>query len=130
MQVPKDDDFMSVLHITPVRASRSLALRLIARNLGCTLENVLLVIPTFASEGTKLPDLKIAGHTNDLADLVSGVQRVLFVSHASESGSLNGKLLSTCGVDLKPWTYYGDRVILAPSEDVERTVGAHVARAK
>lgn len=69
----------SVLHATPLRASRSLALRHIMRTLGFTMRQaVFLCTPaSVAAKGDKAPGTMLGTLTSDLAALVEGAQRVV-----------------------------------------------------
>jgi hypothetical protein len=74
-QVPRDEGFLAVLHITPVRASRSLALRHVAKLYGLDMAHVSIAV--FVPEVTgSAPDLAIGSFTSDTADLLAGWQKV------------------------------------------------------
>ncbi|PSC69593.1 Sucrose-phosphate synthase [Micractinium conductrix] len=96
-------DFLSVLHITPLRASRPLALRYLAQRLGMPLDRlvVLAVAPEAAGPAADL----IAGcYCSDVPDLVAGMQPVcLALPPESERGGRGGKLINALGVTLQPY---------------------------
>lgn len=113
-QVPRpgDGDFLSVLHITPVRASRPLAMRFLAHKFGLDLGAVSLValVPALDA-GRQLA----ATYTSDAADLLAGQQRVVVVPDeggaAPEGGAPPARvLLESQGVYLEPYLSYGTRM--------------------
>lgn len=93
-------DFVSILHVTPVRASRSLALRYIAHKLGYDMGALVLVIPV-----AEIQQDTISLYTNDLGDLLGGMQRVVCLSGGGGGAELphGGTVLQVMGVDLKPY---------------------------
>lgn len=112
------------LHLTPVRASRSMGMRLLAAHATCAISDFLLVAPALASEGTL-----VAGHASDLVDLVAGAQRVAIVPVATADAGADGAALAlaNCGVDTAPWTGYGERVEFVEADSIPEKVAAHVA---
>lgn len=117
-----EGDVIHALHLTPVRASRSMGMRLLAAHATCAISDFLLVAPALASQGSV-----VAGHASDLGDLIAGAQHVAIVP--AEAGSTEGSALAlaNCGVDTAPWTGYGDRVELVSADDLPAKVAAHVA---
>jgi hypothetical protein len=77
--VPEDasaDELTSVIHVTPMRASRALSLRFLAVKFGVDMSKFMVVIvPPFAKQSSG-GNAQIASFSSDLAELVSGLQRV------------------------------------------------------
>lgn len=59
-----------------MRASRALALRFLARLWGNDLESVTVVALVPSTRGEEAKAMTVSSHTNDLADLLAGMQRV------------------------------------------------------
>ncbi len=72
MQVPQGERLLCVLHITPVRASRALALRSLMHRVGCDMANVALLSLVPAADATRRT---LSPYTGDAADLLAGAQQ-------------------------------------------------------
>lgn len=76
-QVPRADGYLSVLHITPLRASRPLALRYLAQRLGLPLDRWVLVAQAAEVAGSAAGgDLRAGAFCSDAQDLYGGMQPV------------------------------------------------------
>lgn len=104
-------DPAAALHLTPVRASRAMALRFLARAWGRGMDAIAVVAVVPAVDAD-------AGYaeapTSDLADLVAGVQRVVVLPQARDAQHSEER--GAFAVELKPWTYYGDRVTVQDAD--------------
>ena len=93
------DDYLSVLHITPLRASRPLALRYLAQRLGLPLDRwVVLALAPEAAGSVAGGSLVVGSYCSDSQDLVGGMQQ------ASRGGG--GWLAECCacvGAALSKW---------------------------
>jgi hypothetical protein len=81
--VPREDEYLAVLHITPLRASRPLALRYLSQKLALQQDNV--VVMALAPETTgsvEGGDLVAGSYCSDTQDLVGGMQQVCAVAAA------------------------------------------------
>jgi hypothetical protein len=105
-QVPRpgEDDPLSVLHITPLRASRPLALRYLAQRLDLPLDRVVvLALAPQASGSAEGGDLLAGAYCSDMQDLLGGMQQVSGVGGASgctsrsERPTLQGRACSGLG---------------------------------
>lgn len=108
--VPKQTkEHLAVLHITPIRASRPLALRCLAQYLGINMcDFIMAALPAFMKGDSKL-DGQIVPWTSDAADLVAGMQKVQVVIPGPDSAlSLKINELSglddAMGIPLWPWS--------------------------
>lgn len=73
--VPEDDDLISNVHITPLRASRALALRYLANKFNLDMERItVIVLPPTVSKKNEM--YQVGSYTSDLAELVSGLNKV------------------------------------------------------
>lgn len=76
-QVPREQDYLAVLHITPLRASRPLALRYLAQRLGRPLDHwVVLGLSPETSGSADDDDLVAGSYCSDTSDLLGGLQKV------------------------------------------------------
>ena len=125
LQLVPDEEkqhFLCVLHITPIRASRPLALRWIAQTLGLNMSDFTVsVTPACLTGDTKLDSL-IVPWTSDVADLVGGMQQVQVVvpneaSTISAPTSVLKGLDDALGIPLWPWKDV-DRVQINDSDNV------------
>jgi hypothetical protein len=101
---PGEDDPLSVLHITPLRASRPLALRYLAQRLDLPLDRVVvLALAPQASGSAEGGDLLAGAYCSDMQDLLGGMQQVSGVGGASgctsrsERPTLQGRACSGLG---------------------------------
>lgn len=91
LQVPREDEYLAVLHITPLRASRPLALRYLSQKLALQQDNV--VVMALAPETTgsvEGGDLVAGSYCSDTQDLVGGMQQVCAVAAAVLGGGGSG----------------------------------------
>jgi hypothetical protein len=76
--VPRDGELISNVHITPLRASRALAMRFLASKFGLEggmeAMTVLVVPPKVVEQGEDA--FLVSTYTSDLVELISGVQQV------------------------------------------------------
>ncbi len=76
-QVPREHDYLAVLHITPLRASRPLALRYLAQRVGRPLDSwVVLALSPEASGSADGGDMVAGSYCSDTSDLLGGLQKV------------------------------------------------------
>ena len=79
-QVPREEGFLSVLHITPVRATRSLALRFLVHKFGKDMGQVVLVslvpqVQASPPDASSADSLLVGNYTADTEDLLGGMQK-------------------------------------------------------
>ncbi|KAL3157983.1 hypothetical protein ABBQ32_012382 [Trebouxia sp. C0010 RCD-2024] len=73
--VPEEGDLISNVHITPLRASRALALRFLANKFNLDMERVtVVVLPPMVTKKNEM--FNVGSYTSDLAELVSGLNKV------------------------------------------------------
>ncbi|RMZ52913.1 hypothetical protein APUTEX25_001032, partial [Auxenochlorella protothecoides] len=125
--IPRGSSHTAALHITPVRASRALALRFLARLWGNDLESVTVVALVPSTRGEEAKAMTVSSHTNDLADLLAGMQRAVVVPVESKDKLPQDELLDQFGVDLQPWASYGDRVSVEAPDSFADTLLAKLA---
>lgn len=103
---------VSVLHITPLRASRPLALRSLAVRMGLEMDSFSCLVLPVEVKGDTVGDAALEPWTGDTADLIAGMQSV-YVQVPDDSGKkpLKG-LLEYLGIPLEPWKECPDRVAL------------------
>lgn len=83
--VPKMGSWLSVLHLTPLRASRSLALRYLSYRAGLSMSDVsLLTFPR--KQGAVEAGLSLSAYTSDFPDLVAGWHKVWALSPSNRLG--------------------------------------------
>ncbi|KAL4458202.1 hypothetical protein ABPG75_013067 [Micractinium tetrahymenae] len=83
--VPRGAEWLSVLHITPLRASRPLALRYLAQKLGLPLDGVLVLALAPEAAGSAAAGSLVAGsYCSDTQDLVGGMQQVCIALPGSD----------------------------------------------
>ncbi|KAL6771420.1 hypothetical protein ACKKBG_A26295 [Auxenochlorella protothecoides x Auxenochlorella symbiontica] len=126
--IPRGSSHTAALHITPVRASRALALRFLARLWGNDLESVTVVALVPSTRGEEAKAMTVSSHTNDLADLLAGMQRAVVVPVESKDKLPQDELLDQFGVDLQPWASYGDRVSVQAPDSFADTLLAKLAK--
>jgi hypothetical protein len=106
------EDYLAVLHLTPIRASRALALRHLARRLGLGPDDfaVAALAPELVALGADSGDggAVVGPYVSDLVDLVGGAQRVFVlprVEGAPAAPAEHGGHLaaSPLGVPLAPF---------------------------
>ncbi|KAK9809313.1 hypothetical protein WJX73_004061 [Symbiochloris irregularis] len=74
--VPEGDELHSHMHITPLRASRALALRFIATKFGLDMQRVMVV--TVPAKVVRQDEVaKVTGHTTDMLELLGGWCKVV-----------------------------------------------------
>jgi hypothetical protein len=106
--IPEGEEYLAVLHITPVRASRPLALRWLANKLGLSMENFTMAVFPATITGTNGMDGIMVPWTSDAIDLVSGMQKCdiildeKFAANNHNGRSLDG-LETTMGIPLWPY---------------------------
>lgn len=117
---------ISVLHITPTRASRSLALRAIAHRLNLSMKafNILLLPPHIL--GSTCDDAVVYAATSDTMDLIAGAQSVFIAKGGEESKSEDRQL----AIHLSPFQGCGRVHLLERSNLVDQLVGTTVNRTK
>lgn len=116
---PDHQEQLAVLHITPTRASRPLALRAIAHRLNLSMKafNILLLPPQVV--GSTFDDAVVYAATSDTMDLIAGSQSV-FIAKGSQGNELRDQQLA---VQLSPFKRC-DRVhLLDESNLVDQIVG-------
>ncbi|KAI3435641.1 hypothetical protein D9Q98_001699 [Chlorella vulgaris] len=119
--VPREDEYLAVLHITPLRASRPLALRYLSQKLALQQDNV--VVMALAPETTgsvEGGDLVAGSYCSDTQDLVGGMQQVCVVTGAPTREGRpplpSGDILSqSLGVSMQPYLEGTSRVAVAAS---------------
>lgn len=103
--VPEGESFLTILHITPIRASRPLALRWLANKLGLTMADFVTTVFPACIAGTESQDGTLVPWTSDAVDLIAGLQQSQIilderfsVPHARES-----QLQGLDGIPLHPF---------------------------
>lgn len=96
------EDQVAVLHITPVRASRPLALRAIAHRLGLPIEAFTLILPTDV-RGTSVADAVVYQATNDTPDLISGALNVFVAKEINAGENAGKKAEQSMSAELAPY---------------------------
>lgn len=115
------DAHLAVLHITPVRASRPLALRSLSHRLGVPMDAFTVVSLPPVVVGETLADAVVGPATSDMADLIAGAQTA-FVVRPHANSNLGEELSTYIGTKLAPFKDM-ERVQLAErAEVVERVV--------
>jgi sucrose-phosphate synthase len=127
--VPREQDYLAVLHITPLRASRPLALRYLAQRVGRPLDSwVVLALSPETAGSEEGGDLVAGSYCSDTSDLLGGLQKVCVVTpEAAEGGAAlphSGSLArSGLGVALQPFLQEGTgRLAVAPSGQAPEAV--------
>lgn len=97
-QVPREQDYLAVLHITPLRASRPLALRYLAQRVGRPLEHwVVLALAPETVGSADGGDLVAGSYCSDTSDLLGGLQKVClegaWLGRRVEGGRRDGHVL-------------------------------------
>ena len=106
--IPEGEEYLAVLHITPVRASRPLALRWLANKLGLSMDNFTMAVFPATITGTNGMDGIMVPWTSDAVDLVAGMQKCdiifdeRFTANDHDGRSLDG-LETTMGIPLWPY---------------------------
>jgi len=127
--VPQDgpsNEHFAVLHITPVRASRPLALRAISHQLNIPMDNFIVVAMPSVVFGQSLADAVVGPATSDVADLVAGAQKVIVVRPESNAAQSKEDLATFIGTRLNPFQDM-DKVKLSDKEGVVQHVVDFVA---
>ncbi|KAA6420901.1 MAG: Sucrose-phosphate synthase [Trebouxia sp. A1-2] len=113
--VPEDDDLISNVHITPLRASRALALRYLANKFNLDMERItVIVLPPTVSKKNEM--YQVGSYTSDLAELVSGLNKVFIEIPKQDqafdmSGLDSGDIMSVEKLTIKVGPkLFGDRV--------------------
>ncbi|KAK9919093.1 hypothetical protein WJX75_009336 [Coccomyxa subellipsoidea] len=88
--VVEDEQVVATVHITPMRASRALALRYLATKFGADMENIVLVAVAPSLEKTG-EVTKVTAYTSDLIELVSGVSPVYIIGAAADEQKAEGR---------------------------------------
>lgn len=114
--VPRGESkFLSVLHITPLRASRPLALRYLTQKLGLPLDNVVVLalapeatgsaVPGTGAGGVSVSPTLVAGcYCSDAQDLVGGMQQVCMVlPEGAGEGAEGAQLVQALGITMAPF---------------------------
>ena len=120
--VPKSSDApVAILHITPVRASRPLALRSLSHRLNVPMDAFTVVTLPPVVVGDTLADAIVGPATSDMADLIAGAQKA-YVVRPKANSHLEQELSTYIGTKLAPFQDM-QRVQLAERSDVvERVV--------
>jgi sucrose-phosphate synthase len=118
--VPQDDpasEHLAVLHITPVRASRPLALRAISHQLNIPMDNFIVVALPPVVSGASLADAVVGPATSDVADLVAGAQKVVVAQPDRNAAQSKDDLATFIGTRLAPFQDMG-KVKLSDKDSV------------
>lgn len=113
--VPKEtsNEQVAVLHITPIRASRPLALRSMAQRLGLQMSAFSCIVLPAEMKGSTLEDAVVGPWTTDTSDLISGMQQVYIAAPGGGSGHADPVgLVDNLGLPLMPWKDVAGRVTL------------------
>ena len=112
LQVVPDESYqsyLSVLHITPIRASRSLVLLFLAHFMGMKMSDfILTVFPACMTKGPSASERVFVPWTSDANDLIGGMQKVQISTMGNAStisadvNCLKG-LNDALGIPLGPW---------------------------
>ncbi|GAB4822201.1 hypothetical protein N2152v2_009247 [Parachlorella kessleri] len=134
--VPQEDGTpLGVLQITPVRASRALALRFLAHRLGLDSSRItVLALAPEVDKGSQ-GELLAGLYTSDGDEILEGAHRVVVIPMGRPSDGRPalslGTLTKGLGVSLEPWQTAGDRlVLLGGLEEVGQGVGKVLEGAK
>lgn len=115
----KEDNLNGILHITPVRASRSLALRFLAQRLGIGLDNFVSIAYPALMEGSSLEDGRLWSLVNDMHHLIGGMHNVVIVKDPSSNDYKSLRQISP--ISLEPWKEV-DRIRVATPKELTSTV--------
>ncbi len=122
--VPQDgpsSEHLAVLHITPVRASRPLALRAISHELNVPMDNFIVIALPPVVSGESLADAVVGPATSDVADLIAGAQKAIVVQPESSTAQSKEDLATFIGTRLAPFQDM-DKVKLSEKEGVVQHV--------
>jgi sucrose-phosphate synthase len=122
--VPQDgpsSEHLAVLHITPVRASRPLALRAISHQLNIPMDNFIVIALPPVVFGDNLAEAVVGPATSDVADLIAGAQKAIVVTPESTAAQTKKDLATFIGTRLTPFQDM-DKVKLSDKEDVVQHV--------
>ena len=84
-----------LLHITPLRCSRALALRYMSTLLGVGMSDFVVVLPVADVEGGEGEVQKMHSYSTDLPDLVGGLQPVRLIQPLERPPAMEGKDATT-----------------------------------
>ena len=123
----RDDKYVSVLHITPIRASRPLALRWYANKAGLDMGDFITTVFPACIRGTDSLDGSLIPWTSDARDLVAGMQHTQIVldDRFTASRDREAHLVGLDEIALHPWAEGCDdcvKVHASAKEAIERTV--------
>ncbi|KAH7619458.1 putative sucrose-phosphate synthase 1 [Nannochloris sp. 'desiccata'] len=122
--VPQDgpsSEHLAVLHITPIRASRPLALRAISHRLNIPMDNFIVIALPPVVFGESLADAVVGPATSDVSDLVAGAQKAIVVRPDSDTAQSREDLATFIGTRLAPFQDM-DKVKLCDKEGVVQHV--------
>lgn len=121
--VPEADEYLAVLHITPIRASRPLALRWYANKAGINMGDCMTTVFPACIRGIKSLDGSLVPWTTDARDLIAGMQRTQIVldDKFSVCREHEEQLVGLEEIPLHPWATGG--CIAGPSVSVGMSAG-------
>ena len=105
--IPEGEEFLAVLHITPIRASRPLALRWLANKLGLSMGDFITTVFPACVSGTESLDGTLIPWTSDTCDLIAGLQQcqIIIDDRFSAPSEREGRLQGLDGIPLDPFSH-------------------------
>jgi len=113
--VPEGEEYLAVLHITPIRASRPLALRWYANKAGMNMGDFITTVFPACIRGTKTLDGSLIPWTTDARDLIAGMHctQIVLDDKFCVSSEREDQLIGMDEIALHP--FVPDRVKVADS---------------